>query len=60
MPATIEAVWTAIISMFSENGVFATGLEAVTSIPLLLAPLYVGVAGLIIGLAKRTLRLRRR
>ena len=60
MPASIDAVWTAIVAMFSENGIFATGLEAVTSIPLLLAPLYIGIAGLVIGLAKRTLRLRRR
>lgn len=60
MPATISEVWTSVIAIFSENGVFATGLEAVTSIPILLAPLYIGVASLIIGLAKRTLRLRRR
>jgi len=60
MPATIDAVWTAVIALFSENGIFATGLEAVTSVPLLTAPLYIGVAGLVIGLAKGTLRLRRK
>lgn len=60
MPANIGAVWTDIIAIFGENGIFATGLEAVTSIPMLLAPLYIGIAGLVIGLAKRTLRLRRR
>lgn len=54
MPETLSAVWSDVASFFSTA--LSSGLETITAVPLLIAPAVVGVAGLVIGSAKRLLR----
>lgn len=54
MPETLAAVWTDVASFFSTA--LSSGLETITAIPLLIAPTVVGIGGIIIGSAKRLIR----
>lgn len=57
MPASLAEVWSAIVNMFGAEGIFATVFKTVTDIPILLAPAFVSLAGMLIALAKRTIRI---
>lgn len=54
MPETLASVWSDIAAFFSTA--LSSGLSTITAEPLLVAPTVVGVAGLVIGSAKRLIR----
>lgn len=54
MPESFAAVWADVASFFSTA--LSSGLSTITAEPLLVAPTVVGVAGIVIGSAKRLLR----
>ena len=55
MPTTLAEVWSAVASFFSTG--FSAGLETLTAIPILLAPLVMFVASRILGMGKGLLKI---
>lgn len=54
MPENLAGVWTDVSSFFSTA--LTSAVSLVTTQPLLVAPVVVGVAGIVIGSAKRLLK----
>lgn len=55
MAETLPQVWSDMASFFSTG--LSSALETITAMPILVAPTVIGISGIVIGQAKRLIRI---